>query len=148
MSPAMANATMTLTSEVESLIDTLCDLLDRESAAVQQADYATFKGMQSDKVSLLTRYRAIMDTLTRQKAQLESADAAITDRLKAVARKFAISADRNTRALDAGRASMQRIVDRIVRAARETVHGNSQVYKRNGTTSARMSLSIQVDEVL
>lgn len=148
MSPAMVNATLTMTSEIESLIDTLCDLLDRETDAVAKADYETFKSMQNDKVSLLTRYRAIMDTLLRQKSQLAGADDIVTKRLKAVSAKFSASAERNTRMLDAGRASMQRIVDRIVRAARETVHGNSQTYRKNGTTSARQSLSIQVDEVL
>lgn len=149
MSPAMTNATLTLTNEVESLIDTLCDLLDRESDAVRASDYETFKSMQGDKVSLLTRYRAVMETLQRQKSQWQGVDSVITERLKATADKFGASAARNAATLEAGRASMQRIVDRIVRAARETVHGNSHVYKRNGTSNTpRSPLSIQVDEVL
>jgi len=149
MSPAMTNATLTLTSEVESLIDTLCDLLDRETDAVKNSDFETFKSMQKDKVSLLSRYRAIMETLQRQKAQFAGADAVITERLKATAEKFTASAARNTQMLESGRASMQRIVDRIVRAARETVHGQSHVYRKNGTSAGpRGALSIQVDEVL
>ena len=80
MSPAMANATTTLTSEAESLMSTLCDLLDRESNAVQESDFKLFRSIQDDKFAMLTRYRALMDTLHHQSKTITGANAIITDR--------------------------------------------------------------------
>lgn len=150
MSPAMNNATRTLTSEVESVMETLCGLLDRESDAVQASDFNTFRSIQNDKHALLTRYRALMDTLQRQSGALKTADKAILDRLKLAAKKFKVSTDRNASALEAGRNSMQRIVDRIVKCARDTVHANRQSYTKQGHAHLGSAgpLSIQVNEVL
>jgi hypothetical protein len=149
MSPAMTNAAITLTAEVESIMSTLCDLLDRESEAVRTSDFDAFRDMQSDKLAMLTRYKSIVETLQRQSATLSSADAALLERLKKSSKKFLESSDRNTRTLEAGRQSMQRIIDRIVRGARETVHANRQSYNKQGHANGMQSpLCIQMDEVL
>ncbi len=148
MSPAAANAALTLTVEVETIMGTLCDLLDRETDAVKVADFNAFKTMQDDKFALLTRYRSLMDTLQRQAPMLKGVDNAATERLRNATRRFKTSTARNAQALEAGRASMQRIVDRIVRTARDTVHGNRQAYTKKGMTSSPKSpLSLQMDEV-
>lgn len=149
MSPAMNNATMTLTSEVENILETLCGLMDRETAAVQNADFEIFKSLQSDKISLLGRYRSLMDTLQRQVPNLKQAGDGVTSRLKTAATRFQDSADKNAKALERGRQSMQRILDRIVRATRDTVHSNRQTYTKNGASHNGNSgpLSIRIDEI-
>lgn len=149
MSPAMTNATVTLTTEAEGLMSTLCDLLDRESSAVQASDFKVFRAIQSDKFAMLTRYRALMDTLHHQSETMAGANAIITDRLKDSAVKFKASLSRNAQTLEAGKQSTQRILDRIVRSAREQVHGTRQTYTKKGHTNEVQSpLSIQINEVL
>ncbi len=150
MSPAAINATITLTSEVESIMATLTDILDRESQAVQASDFKAFRGIQNDKFAMLTRYRSMMDTLARQTLNLSQADPKILDRLRASNEKFKTSAKRNTQALEAGKNSMQRIVDRIVRCARDHVQGSRQTYNKKGQagTKTQLPLSLQVNEVL
>ena len=148
MSPAMTNATITLTAEVESLMGTLCALLDRESEAVQTSDFDAFRAIQNDKFAMLTRYRALMETLQRQSSLFSKTDTVVLDRLKTISAKLKDSTARNGQALEAGRNSMQRIVDRIVRCARETVHANRQSYTSAGRAGAQSPFSLQVDEVL
>jgi hypothetical protein len=55
-----------------------------------------------------------------------------------------------TQTLESGKQSMQRLVDRIVRGARETVHANRQSYTKDGhgKIGTKAPLSIQVDQVL
>jgi hypothetical protein len=150
MSPAVTNATITLTTEVENVMLTLTDILDRESDAVQASDFRAFRDIQSDKFAMLSRYRSLMDTLQRQSASLSLVDSRVIDRLRASSEKFRLSTDRNAKALDSGRASIQRIVDRIVRTARDTIHANRQTYNRKGYADAKTQIpvSIQVNEVL
>jgi hypothetical protein len=150
MSPAITNATITLTSEVENIMSTLTDILDRESQAVHASDFKSFRDIQNDKFAMLTRYRSMMDTLQRQTPNLNKADPKIIERLKASNDKFRESAARNSLALEAGRNSMQRIVDRIVRCARDTVHGNRHTYNKKGESGnkSQAPLSLQVNEVL
>ncbi|MCB1538895.1 MAG: hypothetical protein H6865_05765 [Rhodospirillales bacterium] len=140
---------MTLTSEVEAIMDTLCGLLDRESNAVKGADFVTFKSVQEDKFAMLTRYKSLMETLQRQAPALKGGDQALRERLRLAGERFSAAAERNARVLEAGRNSMQRIVDRIVRSARETVHADRQTYTRKGRAGTTQApLSIQVDTVL
>ena len=150
MSPAITNATSTLTSEVETILNTLTDVLERESEAVQTSNFKSFREIQNDKFAMLTRYRSLMDTLTRQTSMLSKSDPRVLDRLRASNEKFRAAAGRNSQALEAGRNSMQRIVDRIVRCARETIHGNRQTYDKKGYSNAKtaLPLSLQVDQVL
>jgi PP-loop superfamily ATP-utilizing enzyme len=150
MSPAVTNATITLTSEVENVMSTLVDILDRESEAVRVSNFASFREIQNDKFSMLSRYRSLMETLQRQTDSLSKVDPKVIERLRASSEKFKVSAKRNTLALESGRNSMQRIVDRIVRCARDTIHGDRQSYNKKGQarTNTQLPLSVQVNEVL
>lgn len=150
MSPAATNATITLTSEVENLMGTLCDLLNRESDAVQQSNFPAFREIQDDKFALLTRYHCLMETLQRQSGVLSKADPKVLDRLRASSEKFKAATQRNSKTLESGKNSMQRIVDRIVRCARDAVHGDRQTYNKRGISGAKTQspLSIQINQVL
>jgi len=149
MSPAMTNAAITLTSEVESVLGSLSDLLDIESDAVQASDFDAFRNLQNDKFALMTRYRALMETLTHQAPFLKQAGDTVVGRITTATERLQASTKRNALMLESGRNSMQRIVDRIVRAARETVHADRQSYNRNGRShNGGGTLSIRVDEVL
>lgn len=150
MSPAMTNAAITLTSEVEAVLGTFSDLLDRESDAVQQSDFLTFKNMQNDKFAMLSRYRALMETLKYQAPTLKEAGDGITGRLSSATERLQSSLQRNSAALQRGSQSMQRIADRIVRATRETIYADRQAYKNDGRSAVNPAtpLSIRVDEVL
>jgi len=150
MSPAMTNAAITLTSEVESVLATLSDLLDRESDAVQDCDFGSFRDMQNDKFAMLTRYQALMETLKYQAPHLKDAGETVTSRLTSVTSRLQNSLKRNAETLERGSASMQRITDRIIRAARETVYADRQSYKNDGRSNLTPGapLSIRVDEVL
>ena len=150
MSPAITNATITLTSEVENIMATLTDILERETTAVHASDFKSFRDIQNDKFAMLTRYRSLMDTLQRQTPNLSQADPKVIERLQVSRDKFRDAAVRNGSALEAGRNSMQRIVDRIVRCARDTVHGSRHTYNKKGEsgTKTQIPLSLQVNEVL
>lgn len=150
MSPAMTNAVITLTSEVENLMGMLSDLLDRESEAVQSSDFETFRGMQNDKMALFSRYKSLMDTVQRQGSTLKSAGDPVTERLKKSIARFQSSAEKNAQTLEGGTKSMKRILERIVRATRETVHGSRQTYNKSGSVDSKSNgpLCIKVDEVL
>ncbi|HEY8964150.1 MAG TPA: hypothetical protein VIN59_06795 [Alphaproteobacteria bacterium] len=150
MSPAMTNAAITLTSEVENVLGTFADLLDRESDVVQVCDFEGFKSLQNDKFALLSRYRALMETLKYQGPQLKGAGEAITNRLNAATIRLQESAKRNTTTLERASGSMQRITDRIVRAARETIYADRQTYNGNGRSALNPAIpvSMQINEVL
>ncbi len=150
MSPAMNNAATTLASETESVIGMLCDLLDRETGAVTQADFKAFAAMQNDKIMMFGRYKSLMETLTRQNAMLKEADAAITTRIKILINRFQETVSTNSKALETGRQSMQRITDRIVRTARETVYADRQTYNSKGASgyNTKTPLNLKVNEVL
>lgn len=150
MSPAMTNAAITLTSEVETVLGTLADLLDRESDAVQASEFDVFKGLQNDKFALLSRYRALMETLKYQAPHLKNAGDTITSRLTTATEHLQSSIKRNTATLERGAASMQRITDRIVRTARDHIYADRQSYKQDGRSgiTAKTPVSMRIDEVL
>lgn len=147
---AATNAAETLAAEAETILSALCGLLDRETEAVKAADFESFKEMQADKCAMLARYKALNDTLKKQSATIKALNDAMKDRLRETTKRFQTSSDRNLKALEAGRASMQRISERIIRCARETVHATRQTYNRNGYSSlnAQTAVSLKVDEVL
>lgn len=150
MSAAMTNAALSLTQEAENLIDTLTDFLDRETQAVQAADYQVFRSMQNDKFVLLSRYQSLIETLRHQKQTFSAADNTVIERLQEKCASFATSAQRNQRALESGQKSMARILTRIVNTTRETVKADRVVYGRTGKTQYgdKSPLSIKLNETL
>lgn len=149
MSPAQANALNTLTLEAETILGTLSDLLDSETLAVRTADFSTFRNLQSDKIVLLQRYKSLIETLKTQKSALEKADEATSKRLKKSIAHFQECIHTNTNALEAGSKSIQRVTDRIIKGARDSVQGRPTYngYAKSHT-NANMAVSITVDEVL
>lgn len=150
MSPAMTNAAITLTSEVESVLGAFADLLDLESDAVQSSDFDTFKGLQNDKFAMLSRYRALMETLKYQAPHLKSADQSITARLNSATTRLQTSVTRSADTLDRASRSMQRLTERIVTAARETLYADRQSYKQDGRSGINSTtpVSMRIDEIL
>lgn len=148
MTPAMANATLTLTGEIETIIDSLINLLDLEVDAIKSADFKSFTALQNDKVALLTRYKALIETTQKQSSNLQTAPDTIKERLREAAQKLDASLQVNKAALEGGLSSMQRIMDRVVNAARETLNQSRTTYTKAGRTSGGTTLSITMDEVL
>ncbi|MBU6234479.1 MAG: hypothetical protein KGQ41_01425 [Alphaproteobacteria bacterium] len=149
MSPASNNALNTLALEAESILGTLGDLLDRETDAVRTADYTTFRDLQNDKNALYNRYRTLLEAIKLRAPQIKEAPDATAERLRKVAARFHSSVEKNMYALDAGSKSVQRVTDRIVRAARESVQSR-QSYSPKGHAGqvAGQPISVKVDEVL
>lgn len=150
MSPAMTNAAITLTSEVEAVLGTFAALLDRESEVVQASDFDAFQSMQNDKFAMLTRYRALMETLKYQAPQLKAAGEPVAERLNAATARLQESVKRNAGALDRASNSMKRITDRILTAARETLYADRQSYRKDGRSNLNPAtpVSMRLDEVL
>lgn len=150
MSQASLNAQKTLAAEAEAVLSSLCELLDRETDAVRSADFTTFRSIQADKHAMLARYRSLMETINKQNLTAATASEEVAARLKAIVTRFHDTAERNTKALEAGRNSIQRITDRIIKGARESVTANRTAYNYQGHASlnTKSPLSIKVDEVL
>jgi hypothetical protein len=150
MSQAQTNAANTLASEAETVLSALCELLDYETNAVRNADFNTFRSIQSDKHAMLARYKSLMDTVTKQSAASPPVNEVLAQRLKVIINRFHESADRNAKTLEAGRNSVQRITDRIIKGARETINANRQTYNYAGHSSANNKgpISVRVDEIL
>jgi ElaB/YqjD/DUF883 family membrane-anchored ribosome-binding protein len=147
---AINNAANTMATEIELILNTLCDLLDRETMAVRTSDFEDFKNLQADKFAMLTRYKSLMETVSTQNHILKNTSDALKKQLNDMAARFQQSTERNIKALEAGRKSMQRISDRIVRCARDTVHATRQTYNNNGNSSinSKTPVSLKIDEVL
>ena len=128
MSQASLNAQKTLAAEAEAVLSSLCELLDRETDAVRSADFTTFRSIQADKHAMLARYRSLMETINKQNLTAATASEEVAARLKAIVTRFHDTAERNTKALEAGRNSIQRITDRIIKGARESVTANRTAY--------------------
>lgn len=148
MSPAAINATITLTNEIESVIDALAELLDRETEAVTSADFATFKVLQNDKMALMTRYRALIETTQKQTENFTTANDTIKERLQSAATRLDKSVGYNKSALEGGTRSMQRIMERVITAAKETLNEGRTTYTKGGRTSGGGTLSISLNEIL
>jgi acetylglutamate kinase len=147
---AITNAANTMAAEAENLLSALCDLLDRETTAVRASDFEGFKNLQADKFAMLTRYKSLMDTIKTQSHVFKNVSDTLKKQLQDAAARFEKSTTHNIKALDAGSKSMQRITDRIIRCARDTVHATRQTYNNHGNSSinSKTPVSLKLDEVL
>jgi len=139
-----------LAQEAEHLLDTVGHFLEGETKAVQSAQFKQFLAMQTDKMSLLTRYQALVDLLKQQKSLFDKADPSIRERLKQKGAWFADIAARNRQSLEHGQISVSRLLDRIVKTTKETVKSDRVSYGRSGKAlyAEQSPLSIKLNETL
>lgn len=124
--------------------------LERETAALKKADYATFESLQQEKLDQAHIYQDSILAFEGQLDHLKTLPAAAKNSLKAAHDRFAVAADINQRALRAASTASQRLVGMIMDAAKASVAAEAPGYGATGKQglSAKIPVHFKLNEVL
>ncbi len=137
--------------EVLKVLETFSALLEKETEALKKANFKVVDTLQADKKSLAKQYHNLVTTLSARKADINTLDLTLRERLIKARTNFTITLNDNMRALEATKDSAKRLVDRILDAARSTVIDENQTtYSAKGKTGSYKSAlnSLSFDQKL
>lgn len=115
-----------LVLETMATIDTFAALLDHETQALKKSDFKAVDHLQTDKRNLAREYQAQVALLGERKDEMMSLDLPLREKLLKTRTKFTVTLTENTQALETMKNSAQRLIDRILEAARLSVADTTQ----------------------
>lgn len=130
-------------------VDIFSQLLELETAALKASDFPVFESLQQDKVVLAQNYQDSILAFEEDLDILPKLDDATKDKLRHAHARFTVAADDNQSALLASKNVSERIVTRIMEAARQTV-SEGPAYNAGGHTniSDKIPVHFKLNEVL
>lgn len=132
---------------VLTVIDDFSSLLTQETDALKKNDFKTVDSLQQGKRDIARRYHDVIVKLGDRQIELAGLDVTLRERLVRARTQFTLILQENMRTLEAMKKSTQRLVNRILDAARTSVtedthHKYSAGGKMQSTKSASLSLSL------
>jgi len=123
-------------------------LLDRETAALKKADYATFGHLQESKITLAQRYQESVLAFEQDVDFLKTLDDVLKDKLRAAHARFKAAAEANESALLAAKKVAERIVTLVMDAAKKSL-AQAPNYGKGGvqTYSEKIPVHFKMNEV-
>lgn len=121
---AMTTEETTIQEEVQMMLDLLDSftvLLEAETDALRSTQFEVVERLQDDKKSLAGMYKKQVTTLHDRGDEVATVDPSMKEKLIRARTQFTAVLQENLQALDAVRNSCQRLVNGIVRAARDAV---------------------------
>lgn len=145
-----AKAKLPLQTEVLDILSVLEDfskLLNTETLALKKSDFQTMDSLQQDKKDIARKYQDMVTSLSARQSEMASLDGALRERLIMTRMRFTHILQDNMLALEHMKRSTQRLVNRILDVARDSVtedthHKYSASGKMQSTKSSSLSLSL------
>ena len=130
----------------------LITLLGQETMLLRQMKIKDIAALQQEKLTLTRAYEARMRDLNEHSGELDAADQAIRDELKATINRFEDAAKANAIAVHAAQEANQRLMQAIVDIVSER-RGRTEGYSADGTSTIkdarpREGLALSLDERL
>lgn len=132
---------------VLSVLDDFSHLLKQETEALRKNDFRTVDTLQAHKRELAKRYHDMITLLSTQPNALMSVEPTLRDRLVKARTDFTRLLQENLTVLENVKKSTQRLVDKILDVARQSVtderhHAYAASGKAQAARSSSLSLSI------
>jgi len=132
---------------VLSVLDDFSHLLKQETEALRKNDFQTVDALQAHKRELAKRYHDMITQLSTQPNALMSVEPTLRDRLVKARTDFTRLLQENLTVLENVKKSTQRLVDKILDVARQSVtderhHAYAASGKAQAARSSSLSLSI------
>src|SRR5690606_26183960 len=118
--------------EMMEVIDNLRAVYVEENEALLKADTSKFLTLQDEKLRAARDYKAGAEQLIERKAEFKNASPALRKKLADKHEEFTELTPTNLDALNLMRKSVQRLGDRIMHIARETVQTDAPNYSATG----------------
>lgn len=137
--------------DVLAVLNDFSALLTAETAALKKSDFKVVDGLQNDKRALAKRYHEMIVQLSARPDALTHVEEGLRDRLLRARTDFTRLLQENLTVLENVKKSTQRLVDRILDVARQTVTDDRHhAYAATGKTQAARSssLSLTIDQSL
>jgi len=137
--------------EVLGVLDDFSALLNAETAALRKNDFAAVDGLQAHKRALAKQYQDVIVKLSARPEALSAVEVPLRERLIRTRTEFTRLLQENLTVLENMKKSTQRLVDRILDVARQSVsEDRHHAYASSGRAeSARStSLSLSIDKSL
>jgi len=150
MTTRTATATLPLKTEVLNILGVLesfSKLLTDETLALKKSDFKTMDDLQPKKREIAKTYQDMVTSLSRRQAEMSGLDGDLRERLIMTRMRFTHILQDNMVALENMKRSTQRLVNRILDVARDSVteethHKYSANGKMQSTASAGLSLNL------
>jgi len=132
---------------VLSVLDDFSHLLKQETEALRKNDFQTVDALQAHKRELAKRYHDMITLLSTQPNALMGVEPTLRDRLVKARTDFTRLLQENLTVLENVKKSTQRLVDKILDVARQSVtderhHAYAASGKAQAARSSSLSLSI------
>lgn len=142
--------TLPLKTEVLNILATLEDfskLLLDETLALKKSDFKTMDDLQPKKRDIAKTYQDMVTSLSQRQGEMSGLDGDLRERLIMTRMRFTHILQDNMLALENMKRSAQRLVNRILDVARDSVteethHKYSAGGKMQSTKSSSLSLSL------
>lgn len=149
-----ANKAPTLSANPEKAMEQMMIIIDDlrakmvdETAALKEADTASFMEMQDNKIVVARQYLDGMKELLARKDELRDADPTLKNKLEEARKRFSNVAQDNLSALKRMSGGMKRLEERIISAARtEADKENKFAYGSNGYLQNGLASRIGINE--
>ena len=150
MTTQTATTTLPLKTEVLNILTVLEDfskLLMDETLALKKSDFKIMDDLQSSKRSLAKTYQELVTSLSARQGEMSGLDGDLRERLIMTRMRFTHILQDNMLALENMKRSTQRLVNRILDVARDSVteethHKYSASGKMQSVKSSSLSLSL------
>jgi hypothetical protein len=132
---------------VLSVLDDFSALLTAETAALKKNDFKAVDALQAHKRELAKRYHDMIVTLAAKPETLSGVEVPLRERLIKARTEFTRLLQENLTVLENMKKSTQRLVDRILDVARQSVtedrhHAYAHTGKAEAARSTSLSLSL------
>lgn len=133
--------------EMMDIIDGLKSTMHEETEAVRQSDIKLFAALQEKKMVAATLYQDGVNQMIARKEEMKAVPTPLKEQLAAKRTDFMHVARENMRMLERMRTSMQRLSDRIMRAAKAEVESTTKfVYGAHGKLEGSGKASLGINE--
>jgi hypothetical protein len=130
-----------------SAVDQFSALMEQETAALQNSDYALFENLQDRKYQLAQSYQEAILAFEDDIEALPEMEDFLKDKLRDAHVRFTTSADTNQRALIVQQKISERILNLIMTAAKQTVSdGPSYSASGHHDLSAKIPVHFNLNE--
>lgn len=143
-----------LSKLVNDTLNTLAEfsnILEQENAALRKSDFKTLDTLQADKRLYAAQYHDHVTKLTERGEEMRNLDIKLKEKLVVARTEFTLLLQENMKALENMKNSTQRLANRILEVARQSVTTDQQTgYSAKGQVRsyASSTRSLSVDQSL
>lgn len=118
--------------KISKILKRLITCLTQETMALKSHNRDVAKKMAQEKTILMNNYKTLQNNVLQNPDMLKNLDPDIKSHLKEITTEFETVLKDNVVAIYAGRNAVTRLINRIVKKARDSVSTNPKSYNANG----------------